>query len=322
MDIAIIGGGNIGSRHLQAVARIDKPLNIFVVDPSVSSRDLAVERFHEIDKSGIHELKMLEKIDQLPKKIEIVIVATNSVIRRQIVEELLDNSTVNYLILEKFLFTSLEDFDHIGALLKKRNIVTYTDCTRRVMKCYKELKDELKDASYVDMSVTGGNWGLGCNGIHMLDLFAFITDDDTFCVDVNMLDDRIYESKRKGYIEFCGRLTLKNKKGMLSLTSFSDNNAPISMTIQSDRADIIISERKGKMVLSKLGENDKVETKDIDVLPTSVTTTVAVEDLIREGKCDLPTYEENTKLEKILLQAFLEKMNSITGEDNTVCQIT
>ena len=59
MDIAIIGGGNIGSRHLQAVARIDKPLNIFVVDPSVSSRDLAVERFHEIDKSGIHELKML-----------------------------------------------------------------------------------------------------------------------------------------------------------------------------------------------------------------------------------------------------------------------
>ena len=101
MNIAIIGGGNIGSRHLQAVARIDKQLNIFVVDPSVSSRDLAGERFREIASSSIHDLEMLEKIDQLPQIIEIAIVATNSAIRRQIVEELLENSTVSYLILEK-----------------------------------------------------------------------------------------------------------------------------------------------------------------------------------------------------------------------------
>ena len=324
MNIAIIGGGNIGSRHLQAIAKIERPLDIYVVDPSDSARKLAEERYCEIEGHEKHALNMICSIEELPQQIEIAIVATSSAIRRKIVEELVLHSKINYMILEKFMFQTERDFKEIGELLKSKEVIAYTDCVRRVMGGYKELKKTLKDASFVDVSVAGGNWGLGCSAIHMLDVFAYLINEDSFLADESMLDDLIYDSKRPNYIEFCGKLTIKGKRGILSLASYDGVFVLPSIVIQTDKKIVHIFESDRKIVTYNMNKADEGfgVCGEFDFLPTSVITTTVVSDLIENGKCDLPTYDENAKLEVLLLNAFLRKMNKITGKENKICPIT
>ena len=63
--ICIIGSGQLGSRHLQALKTIGTKLNIFIVDPSNESLDIAKERYDTIDPKNIHELLYLNNIESL-----------------------------------------------------------------------------------------------------------------------------------------------------------------------------------------------------------------------------------------------------------------
>ena len=47
-SIAIIGAGQLGSRHLQAIARLTMPARVYLVDPSDAARDVARQRFGEM----------------------------------------------------------------------------------------------------------------------------------------------------------------------------------------------------------------------------------------------------------------------------------
>ena len=51
-------------------------------------------------------------------------------------------------------------------------------------------------------------WGLGCNTIHFLDLFGFFLKTNKIKVSHSNLDNKIYKSKREGYLEFKGSLEL------------------------------------------------------------------------------------------------------------------
>ena len=51
--IFIIGAGQIGSRHLQALRAVRIPLKISVIDPSTESLDLAKQRYEEMPKGKI-----------------------------------------------------------------------------------------------------------------------------------------------------------------------------------------------------------------------------------------------------------------------------
>ena len=46
--ITIVGCGNIGSRHLQAISQIKESLEINIVEPDEKSRKAALERLEEI----------------------------------------------------------------------------------------------------------------------------------------------------------------------------------------------------------------------------------------------------------------------------------
>ena len=121
VKLAIIGSGQLGSRHLQALSLLDRPALIFVVDPNEDSLKIAEKRFLEISNADnkIVDIKYIKNIDNLPNSIDLAIISTNSDIRRTIIENLLINSRINYLILEKVLFQKIEDFSYVDTLLKK-----------------------------------------------------------------------------------------------------------------------------------------------------------------------------------------------------------
>lgn len=109
-SVAIIGAGQLGSRHLQGLARIEEPLEIYIVDPHEQSLKVSNKRFQEIPNHNNKTLHLLTNVQELPLNIDFVVLATNSKQRLHVLKELLKQSTVKYLVLEKFLFPYVEEY--------------------------------------------------------------------------------------------------------------------------------------------------------------------------------------------------------------------
>ena len=117
-QIVIIGAGQIGSRHLQALSLIDRDITVSVFDPNKESLELAKKRFEELPENKfVRSVSYFEALDGLNDDIDVAIIATNADIRRQVIEQLLQKVRVRFFILEKMAFQSVEDFENIMALL-------------------------------------------------------------------------------------------------------------------------------------------------------------------------------------------------------------
>ena len=102
-NIAIIGAGQLGSRHLQGVKQSNNKLDIWVLDPNKDSLEIAEERYNQIPTNIPQNIHLVQSMIEIPVELDIVIVATSSKPRFSIVKELLTKHHVRYLILEKFL---------------------------------------------------------------------------------------------------------------------------------------------------------------------------------------------------------------------------
>lgn len=322
--VAIIGAGNLGSRHLQAMALTQRPTEVTVVDPSAESLKIAQGRWEEMeDNPLVKKCRFSPRMEDLPGELDAVVIATSSGPRRAVVEELLSRSKVKYLILEKVLFQRLEDYEAVGSLLKEKQVPAWINCGRRITGFYQRLRKLLESEHHVSMSVAGGNWGMGCNSIHMLDMYAFLTGQQEFTAISNYLDAGVIESKRKGYIEFTGELRIESPKGVLSLVSYREGSRPSAMSVDTENYHVDIDEAGQKARLFRQeGTGWRWEEWEIDGRLQSRVTQEVVQELVETGNCGLTVYEESAGLHKVLLEAFLEHLSREKKERCQICPIT
>src|SRR4051812_44915495 len=78
--VAIVGCGNIGSRLLQSLARIDNgtPLAVDAFEPVPQARDLAGQRFVEALDGRSHRLRFVHSIGEMQGPYGFGIVATDA----------------------------------------------------------------------------------------------------------------------------------------------------------------------------------------------------------------------------------------------------
>lgn len=322
INIAIIGAGQLGSRHLQSLALLDHKVSIQVIDPSADSLKTAEARFKEVVSSFKGTVSFHSDISSLEKNIEVAIVATNSKVRRAIVEQLIANSTLKNIILEKFLFTKEEDYGAVEKLLSEKNIKTWVNCPRRMMDFYKDLRKEMKGS--IHFMATGNAWGLGCNGIHLLDLFAFLTGTTDIKLSNDLIDKKIIESKRAGYIEFTGTITGQTDSHSFHITSFAEQTSPLQIIINTPTAKYSIEEgANGKAWISKYENKWNWEEKTFTMPFQSQLTNIVVDEILSSGNCALTTYEESSHLHILFLNNLLAHLRKINN-DNTIteCPIT
>ena len=321
-NIAIIGAGQLGSRHLQALVQVKHEIKIQVVDSSIESLTVAETRFNEVASNFTGKISFHEKITELDKQLDVVIIATSSKVRRVVLEQLVENSKVKNLILEKVLFTKLEDYPSVQKLITSHSIKTWVNCPRRMMSYYQKIAQEISGP--VHFMATGNAWGMGCNGIHFLDLFAFISKSKDIVLSNHLIDKEIIESKRSGYIEITGTLTGSSSDSSFHLTSFPNNSSPISVVINSPTARYFIEESPlAKVRVSKLENNWKWQEEEFTMPFQSQLTAAVVNELIETGTCHLTTYEESTVLHLAFLNNLISFMKQVNS-DNTIeeCLIT
>ena len=116
--LAIIGGGQIGSRHLQALAQLDRAAIVHVVDPNPASLATSRSRFEEARPHGSAvDLSMHESFGALPPALDVAIIATSADVRLEVLRQLLEITHVKYLILEKVLFQREREVKEAARLL-------------------------------------------------------------------------------------------------------------------------------------------------------------------------------------------------------------
>lgn len=324
--VAIIGLGQLGSRHLQALALLNIKIDIELVDISKSSLDLAISRFHEIPQANNFKgsIVAFDSIQQLSEEIDIVIIACSSKERRGLTEELLSTKKVKYLILEKVLFTDPKDYDIVSEIIKKYQVKVWVNCPRRMIPSFQQIKKLITPDVAMHFNVSGSNWGLGSNGVHFLDLFSFLTEGQKFDLSSDLLDNtNPVESNRKGYVDFTGTITGKSSRGdFLKITSYSTSNLPVNISIQTPFERISINEYEGSCFYYSQKNNWAGEKIDIKIPFQSQLTSILVEELLELGKCKLPTYEQSMYIHLQFINVLIDYQKIKLKQDLNICMIT
>lgn len=320
--VLIIGAGQLGSRHLQGLVKYLGQLNIFVLDPSIGSLKIAKEREKEITHR--HNITYTQDWGVLPTFFDVVIVATNANIRELVINQLLGNHKIRFMILEKVLFQDLQAYQRVHELLIKHDVTAYVNHPRRMFESYKNIKVKLGTSSQSVYSVVGGNWGLGCNALHFLDLFVYLSGKKLRAINVDSIDDDLPESSRKGFTEFTGTVSGHlQDESFFSITSLRGVLSPITVTILNNEQRFLIQEG-GTPQIFELDKKILFSCKNdaFKVHYQSELTTNIVLELLDNDSCPLPSYEEARHTHELFLSAMLEKYNKITGLQSNILPIT
>ena len=183
-----------------------------------------------------------------------------------------------------------------------------------MMPFYAGLKKEFNKQN-ITYILHGNQSGLATDLIHHLDYIAYLTGSKEFTLDTHLLDRKIKESKRKGYLEVTGILTAEFKNGSIGFfrcdNSRQDLVSPKIIEILSEGKRYIIKESEGKALVSGAPDWQWQEIEALLPYQSQLTTTL-VENLLTAGKCDLPTYEESSKYHLQSLEPLLKFLNKFS----------
>ena len=158
--ICIVGTGQIGSRHFESIIKENFPYDIFAVDPNSKSQNLLKKKWTEVSKDKTsHKLFQLDKLNDLPENLDLVIISTPSQNRAELIKNLSSKIKPCYWIIEKVLAQSSEDLEVIKYATEKAKGI-YVNNGHRLTKFYQYFKSKFFGQRPLRVTVEGGAWGL------------------------------------------------------------------------------------------------------------------------------------------------------------------
>ena len=316
--LLIVGVGSIGSRHFQSISNMNLKKEIHILD-----KYEVIKKFrnkNNLDKSN--KIYLHNSPSSVPKNLDIIIISTNSDIRAKITQDLIKIVKTKFIIFEKFLFQKENDYKTIISKLKKKKIKAWINCQRRMIPFYSILKKDL-NKKVIKMTIIGNSWGFSSNSIHFLDLFYFLRSKEVRLKNIeNNLEKKIFKSKRKGFIEFYGNLSI-NFLDKSNITFFNKKKSSkyYKIIIQSNKKKYEIIE-KNKVIKLKVEKNKKKYFSIFKNYYTSQISSKIVSQILKYKKSFLPTLQVSSGYHLILLKIFLLHLKKTKNSRSERCQIT
>lgn len=293
-NLLLIGAGQIGTRHLQAVARCGAVGGIRIVEKSEAGRRLAATRWAETgDKRPIPECH--EALDDVSQGwAEIAIVATSATGRRAIVEDLL-RLGVRRILIEKLAFQHPRDYDQV--LERSGDASIYVNCIYRYAPILQDIRKRLANSGSFEIIIDAGDIGMATNLPHWTDILSYIGGSPVEEMRIS-IEGTARESKRGGGLrEFSGEAVAVAGGGVLRINCRGPVRAP-KFRIQSDGFWVEIDESSGSI------HSDIIDLCATGFSAPMVSQTTAV--VIRQmlvGSCELPTLDEVAPTDRTMLRA-------------------
>lgn len=321
--VALIGSGNLGIRHLEALIKSRNALYIVIVDPSPQALSNA-KKITENTEHSHHTYKFETDLSSLSMDIDIAILATNADVRYILAKTLLSKNNVRYIVFEKVVFQNLTDFGDIAELLEKKKVISWVNCPRRLMGHYQNLKRNISNQSPYFAVFQGGLWGMACNSIHILDVFSYFTGSKEFHLTHCDLDKDLIESKRKGFFEVTGTMVFRDKLIGNTLVLHSQNSASFKtiFSLQTKEKQFLIDETRGILQESTDQTNSEWISHHFTMPFQSELTHFVVEEILNSGACLLTPFADSHLLHAPILNGLIQHFSSVFGKKIDHCPIT
>ncbi len=304
--VAMVGVGQLGSRHLQGLATSSHDLEIHLVDPSPASLDLALDRWASVKGPSGHRVEVHSRLDNLPPVLDIAIVACSAGERPAVVSSLAASRTVDDWVLEKVLACDVGGLEAIRAATGSAD-GAWVNTPRRMFDWYRRIGAEGIAGRPVGLEVTGGGWGLACNAVHFLDLAVWWSGSRLVEVDTSGLKRHWMPARREGYLEVEGRLVGRMADG--GTVTMEDHGGADHLALRLDTSEgrWEVDEPGGSATRSDgLSVRGRLENQ-------SEVTGRLVDEILETGGCRLPTVDESIAVHGPLLEALLAHRR-LTGD--------
>ena len=320
--IILVGCGNIGSRHLQAIAKLSYEIKIDIVEPNDDAQNLAKSRLNEIsyDKTT-HKFFWYKSINELKDIGDVAIVTTHSVGRVDLIIELMNKGNRRFLI-EKMVCQSVNEYNHLLEEIKNYGGKGWVNITPRCFKSYRKIKELLSKEKIINFSVkTNSKNGLGTNAIHYIDLFSWLIEDNKIILDGKSLSDELLVNKRGANLrEFSGMITgIANSSSSLSISFLPEFHDETIVEITTDTMKFTIDETNGKITTLGVADNDNL---DFTYEHVSNTSTQIIDSILKNDDCQLPTLNYSLNGHSELFRIFNAHITKISTENVELCPIT
>ena len=285
-----------------------------VVEPSDEKYCEGLER---IGLDGARVMR-LDSVGHIPSLPDIAIVATSAQPRFDILKTLILQGAKRFL-LEKVVFQSKGQFVEAIGLLREHEAVAYCNFVNRYFPAYIELGEQIRrSGAPLRMVVVGGDLGLGCNAIHYLDLFEYLTSRRIKTANAS-LEPWSKPSKRGTiYKEFSGTIAAETEFGDRICIQFDrSNTAPVNLVLDFADETVVMSEGAG---IQWLCSHQGIATRPFMIIPTSVLTRTIVQDIV-SGTTVLPTVAESMSAHLHLFQMIHGAIGNKHGEER-LCPVT
>ena len=316
--VLLVGCGNIGSRHLQGLAKLNKKLEIEIVEPNKLSQKIGKIRLREIKSSDNHKINWFENLEMIKDSSDLAIIATQATNRTILINKLLQRNYKKFLI-EKVVCQSSKDYQQLLREFKNHNAKGWVNTSRRYFSSYQNIRNRFPKQERLHFSIIGGNLGLGSNAIHYLDLFEWFSNEKQIFLNGDFLSDKLYKNKRGNHlIEFAGTiLGTTNSGSTMNITFLPWQNIPLTVEICTKNQCILIDETNCNIYDY---HNNRKSKFNIDF--QSNLTNKIVTDILKFDKCKLPSLEESYFLHKEIFRIFLKHLKKIKNKNLIKCPIT
>jgi predicted dehydrogenase len=320
--ICLIGCGNVGSRHLQALVKIPFSTDLLIIEPLVKSQNLGKERLSEIQyNQNLHKISWMNRVEDLKEKPDLTIISTTAIGRKDLLLKLLKMGHTRFLI-EKIVCQSDIDYEEILENFARYKAKGWVNTNRRYFETYKKLKEYFDDSNLLHISVTTSNFSaLATNSIHFIDFFSFFTNNYDITLNGDFLLNQLYPNKRgENFVEFSGTIIGSIKSGStFSMTSLPGTKLPTVINIIGEDKHIMIDETNGKIIDLVNSKNDQFKFNYEHV---SNLTNIICQDIMQNDDCHLTTLEDSKILHKEIFKIFNLHIEKLTKKKQEFCPIT
>ena len=110
MEVCVIGVGPLGRRHAEGALMSGKCNKLTIVDRSVDALNVARTFLNELQENDIGQnvkIDFIQKYEHLSLKYDVLIISTTAQHRLSAIEDFLNRSHTDFMLLEKVLFVRI-----------------------------------------------------------------------------------------------------------------------------------------------------------------------------------------------------------------------
>lgn len=324
--VLIIGCGELGSRHLQAVASLKDVSEVHVVDSSSKAVEAGKLRLGELsDLNKAIKFNWFNELNEESANGDLCIIATQADVRCDILKQAAGKLGYKKFLIEKIVSQSVEDYQDLMTFCEMNDVLVWVNCKGRAYAIHKYIKSCLNADEPLLFSVIGGNHGLANIGVHVIDLFVFF-DDSKRLKNFGMQIDPILHSSKRGpqVCDLSGSICGYSDKGSKFMLSFiGDNRSPDHTAIHTPSSRFIIDHFQKFAYESHLSLDWQWRNIAIDEnWNVSHMSKAFVADILIKDKCELPTLSQCFLSHEFILKELLPHFNRLLKKEDKYCPVT